>query len=58
MLTGEQFIQAVLQAYTSGVPSEEVVEAMLDRFNITCTIEQVEQLYAYFEIALLKPTIH
>lgn len=58
MLTTEQFIMNVLDAYHSDVPSKEVVEVMLDRFNITCTIEQVEQLYAYFEIAFNKPTIH
>lgn len=58
MLTDEQFMKAVLKAFELNIDSDEVVRVMLDEYNISCTQEQIEQMYAYFEIAIDKPTIH
>lgn len=57
-LTKDEFVLVVFDAFQNGVDSSEVVEVMLESYRILCTQEQIEQMYAYFEIALLKPTIH
>lgn len=57
-MTDEQFMNAVLKAFELNIDSDEVVRVMLEDYNISCTQEQIEQMYAYFEIAIDKPTIH
>lgn len=58
MLSQDQFMLIVLDAFQSGVDSSEVVAVMKDTYKILVSEESIEQMYAYFEIAIYKPTIH
>ena len=58
MLSQDEFLLVVLDAFQQGVDSSEVVAVMKDTYKILVTELQVDQMYAYFEIALYKPTIH
>lgn len=58
MLSQEQFLLVVLDAFQHGIDSSEVVAVMKDTYKILVSQESIEQMYAYFEIAIYKPTIH
>ena len=58
MLSQDQFLLVVLDAFQSGVDSSEVVAVMKDTYKILVSETQIDQMYAYFEIAIYQPTIH